>query len=96
MTDRGPEVETTPARQGQTGTGARWVLRISLALIVVIFAAIWMAFFAHPRSSGNGGQELADRRISVTPNSVKQTAATAAPGSVTAQAAGRKEQTTGG
>ncbi len=43
MTDRGPEVETTPARQGQTGTGARWVLRISLALIVVIFAAIQMA-----------------------------------------------------
>ena len=94
MSEQRRVAEETPVRQGRTGTGARWVLRISLVLIVVIFAAIWLAFAHH--GSGHGGQEVADRRVSITPNSVKQSAATAPPGSVTAQTAGRKEQTTGG
>lgn len=93
MTGPAPDLEETPARQGTTGTGLRWVLRISLALIVVVFLAIWLAF-AH-----RGGEESpanADRVVSTTPNTVKEAAATAPPGSVTAQTAGRKEQTTGG
>ena len=44
MSDHGPELEETDARQGQTGTGLRWVLRISLALIVVAFVALWLAY----------------------------------------------------
>ena len=94
MTDQGPEVQATPARQGITGTGARWVLRISLVAIVVIFAAIWLAN-AH-RGGGQGGQEASNERVSTTPNSVKQAGATAPAGSVTAQTAGRSEESTGG
>jgi len=94
MTDPGPSKQATPVRQGQTGTGMRWVLRISLGLLVVILAAIWFAFAY--RSGPHGGQSSADRTISATLNSVKQSAASAAPGSVSAQAAGRQEQTTGG
>jgi hypothetical protein len=30
------------ARQGRSGVGLRWVLRISIVLVVVAFAAIWM------------------------------------------------------
>ncbi len=94
MTDPGTVKETTSARQGQTGTGARWVLRISLALVVVAFAVIFVSFMH--RGSGAGGQTAADQRVSTQPGVVKQTAATAPPGSVPAQAAGRQEQTTGG
>ena len=95
MTEHGPELEETPARQGETGTGLRWVLRISLALVVVAFVAIW-AVFAH-HGSGPGGQTSAGQAaVSATPNAVKEAAATAPPGSVTAQSAGRQEQTTGG
>ena len=94
MTDRGTVKETTSARQGQTGTGARWVLRISLVLVVVVFAVIFFSFMR--RGSGAGGQTAADQRVSTQPGVVKQTAAAAAPGSVPAQAAGRQEQTTGG
>ncbi len=94
MTEAPRHVQATPGRQGQTGTGARWVLRISLALIVVIFAALFIGFFHRPM--GNGGQEHPNQRYSTTPNTVREAASTAAPGSVPAQAAGRSEQTTGG
>jgi hypothetical protein len=95
MTDHGTVKETTPTRQGQSGTGARWVLRISLGLIVVIFAALFIGF-GFFRHAGGGGQEAATERLSTTPNTVREAAATAPPASVPAQAAGRKEQTTGG
>ncbi len=94
MTDHRTTKETSDARQGQTGTGARWVLHVSLALIVVIFAALFFGFFHH--RMGGGGQEAANARVSTTPNTVREAATTAAPGSVTAQAAGRQERTTGG
>jgi len=82
--------EATPTRQAQSGTGLRWVLRISLALIVIAFAAIWVGFASR-------NHETPPTQItSTTPNSVKEAAATAPPGSVPAQAAGRQEQTTGG
>jgi len=37
----GTEVRTTEARQAATGTGARYVLHISLALVVIAFAIIY-------------------------------------------------------
>jgi hypothetical protein len=37
----GTKLRTTEARQGATGTGARYVLHISLALVVVAFAIIY-------------------------------------------------------
>jgi hypothetical protein len=36
---------TTQARQGVTGHGVRYVLVISTAAIVVIFAALWLFYF---------------------------------------------------
>ena len=94
MTDRSPHLDETPARQGQTGTGTRWVLRISLVLIVIAFAVIW-AVYAGPLS-GHGGQTTTASAVATTPNTVKEAAATAPPGSVTAQTAGRGERATGG
>ncbi|HEX4095896.1 MAG TPA: hypothetical protein VHX64_04160 [Caulobacteraceae bacterium] len=84
MTDRGPELEATPARQAQSGTGLRWVLRISLALIVVAFVAIWFSY-AHRGSSNGAGQSAAQQ------TSVKEAAA-----SSPAAAMARQQQTTGG
>ncbi len=83
-------VEETPARGAQSGTGLRWVLRISLGLIVVVFAAIWIGYAAH------GSHETPPTTLSTTPNSVKEAAATAPAGSATAQLAGRKETTSTG
>ena len=37
----GRELGTTEARQGVTGTGARYVLHISVALVVIAFAIIY-------------------------------------------------------
>jgi hypothetical protein len=85
MTDTRPQLEETPARQGQSGTGLRWVLRISLALIVIAFAVIW-AIYAGPLS-GHGGQT---NTTAATSSTVKEAASTAAPGS------GPAERTTGG
>ena len=93
MSERGPELEETPARQGQTGTGLKWVLRISLTVIVLLFAVLWLTFARH------GGHEqavTANQIGSTVPNSVKEASVTAPPGSVSAQTTGRKEQSTGG
>ena len=37
----GRELGTTEARQGVTGTGTRYVLHISVALVVIAFAIIY-------------------------------------------------------
>lgn len=37
----GTEIRTTEARQGATGTGANYVLHISIALVVIAFAIIY-------------------------------------------------------
>lgn len=37
----GTKLPTTAARQGVTGTGTRYVLHISLALVVIAFAVIY-------------------------------------------------------
>jgi hypothetical protein len=89
MSELPRHVEETPARQAQGETGLRWVLRISLALVVVAFAAIWLVYSGHRH-------EPPPPQISTTPNVVKETAAAAPPGSAVAQIVGRKEQTTGG
>jgi len=36
---------TTQAREGVTGHGVRYVLTISVALVVVIFGALWLFYF---------------------------------------------------
>jgi hypothetical protein len=36
---------TTQAREGVTGHGVRYVLMISTAAVVVIFAALWLFYF---------------------------------------------------
>ena len=36
---------TTQAREGVTGHGVRYVLVISTAAVVVIFAALWLFYF---------------------------------------------------
>jgi hypothetical protein len=85
MTDRGPELEATPARQAQSGTGLRWVLRISLALIVVAFVAIWISY-AHRGASPSG-----------QPASAQQTGVKEASASTPAAAMARQQQqSTGG
>jgi hypothetical protein len=75
MTDTRPQLDETPARQGQSGTGLRWVLRISLALIVIAFAVIW-AIYAGPLS-GHGGQTTTPAAATSSP--VKEAASTGAP-----------------
>lgn len=50
----GLEKDKDRARQGATGTGARYVLGTSLAAIVVFFAIIYLFFFGFP---GGGGTE---------------------------------------
>jgi hypothetical protein len=45
-TDEVPVVRTTTqAREGVTGHGVRYVLMISTAAVVVLFAAIWLYYF---------------------------------------------------
>jgi hypothetical protein len=44
--ERRPVVSARQARQGVTGHNVRRVLGFSLAGIVVVFAIIWMVYFA--------------------------------------------------
>jgi hypothetical protein len=39
-------VPTNEARQGVTGHNVRYVLGIGVAAVVVIFAALWLYYFA--------------------------------------------------
>jgi hypothetical protein len=45
-TEGRPVVPTTQARQGVTGHNVRYVLGVSIAAVVVAFAAIWLYYFA--------------------------------------------------
>ena len=51
----GVQKDADRARQGATGTGARYVLGISIAAIVVLFAVVYLFFFGLP---GNGPGDL--------------------------------------
>ena len=44
--ERRPVISARQARQGVTGHNVRLVLGFSLAAIVVVFAIIWMVYFA--------------------------------------------------
>jgi hypothetical protein len=44
--ERGPVIATRQARQGVTGHNVRLVLGVSLAAVVIVFAIIWMVYFA--------------------------------------------------
>ena len=90
MSEQRGHAEETSVRQGRTGTGLRWVLRISLALIVVAMAAIWLSY------SGRSHEELPAQMASTSLNRDAGAAATAPAEPPTAQFAGRKEQTSGG
>jgi len=46
-------VSTEEARSAETGVGLRYVLALSLALVVVIYAAVWLIGSA---GSGHSGQ----------------------------------------
>ena len=87
MSEQPHPTEETDARQGRTGTGLRWVLRISLALVVVAFAVIWLSY------AGRGHEESPPKLTSATASSVKEAAATPSAGSAAAQ---RGAQTSGG
>ncbi len=98
MSEHGPQIGVTDARQGRRGTRAYRILTISLALVVVALLAIW-AIYAGGLSGLRGNREAPARVAQsehLVPNSAKQAAATAPPGSVAAQAAGRQEQSAGG
>jgi uncharacterized protein YjbJ (UPF0337 family) len=44
--ERRPVISARQARQGVTGHNVRLVLSVSLAAIVIVFAIIWMVYFA--------------------------------------------------
>ena len=54
MDRQGEEVHVTTeeARGGQTGLGMRYVLVISLVLVVVVLAALWLLGVSGPAQSG--------------------------------------------
>lgn len=45
-------VDTEEARGGKTGMGVRYVLGLSLALVVVLYAVVWLIGSAGPKQSG--------------------------------------------
>ena len=89
MSDRGPELDVTHARQGRRGRHALIILVTSLALVVVAFAVIF-ALHAGGFSGQTGNREApADvaRSINQQPGTVRETGATAPQGSAVQQAA---------
>ena len=54
------EKGTDEARQGVTGTGARYVLAISLAAAFILLLAVTYAFFGPPRLGVDTGRAPAD------------------------------------
>ena len=54
MQRQGDEVhlDTEEARGGKTGMGVRYVLMLTLALVIVAFAALWLMQSGAPGQSG--------------------------------------------
>ena len=96
MTQDAPDLDATDARQARKGRRAFVILAVSLALVVLALGAILLTRVGD--LGGRGGQTLAPaqvaRNVDTEPSTVKQTAQTAPPGSVAAQAAGRTAGTT--
>ncbi len=90
MTEHASELDVTHARQASRGRHAFVILATSLALVVIAFIVVWSAFagkFAGRHGNREAPPQVA-QSVSVTPNTVKQAAVSAPPGSVTAQTAG--------
>jgi hypothetical protein len=62
--EHAPTLTVTQARQGRRGYPMVWVLGISMALVVVGFAALWLA--RAPGFSGSGGQTTASAKTTPT------------------------------
>jgi flagellar basal body-associated protein FliL len=56
MSDNHPDLNATEARQGRRGMHVLWILVISLALVTVAFAVIWLSN-AGPLSDKHGAKE---------------------------------------
>ena len=59
-------VSTEEARSGQTGMGVRYVLAISLALVVVAFVALWLMGSGAPGQSGQAPPSGVAPEVSAT------------------------------
>ncbi|MFM5917311.1 MAG: hypothetical protein ACKOOL_07245 [Novosphingobium sp.] len=61
MERQGDEVHlgTEEARSGKTGMGVRYVLMLSLALVVVLYAAVWLIGSGGPKQSGQAAETVA-------------------------------------
>ena len=46
-TERPVVTTATRAREGVTGHGVRYVLGVSTALVILIFAGLWLFYFGH-------------------------------------------------
>jgi hypothetical protein len=57
MTEHAPDLDATQARQGLLARRVYKVLLVSLALVVVAFLVLWVAYFR--ALSGHGGQTSA-------------------------------------
>lgn len=68
MERQGDEVHlnTEEARGGQTGMGVRYVLALSLALVVVAFAALWLMGSGAPGQSGQAPASGVAPEVSAT------------------------------
>ena len=49
-------VNTQEARSGKTGMGVRYVLALSLALIIIAFVALWLLGSSGPAQSGQASE----------------------------------------
>jgi heme A synthase len=91
MTQDAPDLDATDARQARKGRRAFVILAVSLALAVLALGAMVLSRVGD--LAGRGGQTTAPaqvaRNVDTEPSTIKQTAQTAPPGSVAAQAAGR-------
>ena len=82
MTDMHPDLNATEARQGRRGRHVLWILVISTALIVVIYAIVWLAN-AGPLSNKHGSAQAdpaAAASYSAPEPAPKQDNAVVAPG----------------
>jgi hypothetical protein len=62
--EHGPVLTTTEARGASRGRHMAWVLGVSMVLIVVVFAVMWLGSATH--LSGTGGQTTADSKAAAT------------------------------
>jgi hypothetical protein len=62
--EHGPVLTVTQARGALRGRHMAWVLGVSMVLIVVAFAVLWLGSASH--LAGAGGQTTADSKAAAT------------------------------